>query len=1020
MRLLIVLALWALPIASQTLSTHAYGGSGSDAINGVAVDSSGNIYAVGTTTSFDLPLFNPSQAANSGTEIVYSPDAGLTWKPLLNLTTGPYFYAPVQLAVDPTNPAVVYAGSGYDVYKSIDGGRHFSAGVALPGLSLSAYVSSLAIDPTQPSLVYATALNGGTVFKSADGGVTWNQLSGLPTTGNYNSVVLDPFHPKSLWVWAGTIGYISTDGGNSWNDVPLQFQGETYGGVQFVFDAATPGTVYGPEQQNGQSFGIQKSTDGGKTWSMLSTPFSGEVVADPVRAGYLYALAGPLFYRSTDGGANWQSLAFPSGQYGGALAVDPSNPNIMVAGTYRSTDDGQAWSPTAVSRSITAAFAPSGKGLVYAAAPITSDIFIAKFAPDGKTLLFATYFGGMGNETASAIQIDGSGNVWVAGSTTSYDLPVSSGAVQTKLQGSLNGFLAKFTAEGQYLASTYLGGSAADSVKAIRIDRGGNVWMTGSTISPDFPITTPSCNCLPTLATYFVFLSEADPTLSKLLYSAYATTTGMEEPGGLSIDPSGNIVITGTTNATNFPVSPNVIHANVPSTATQNAFLIKFDSSGKTLFSTYLGGSVAATNQGQTFYDNAGVAVATDSSGIYLTGNTSTLDFPITPGAYQTQLHGGCTYPSSADATGLIGTIFFFPVDDVFITKLSPDATKLIYSTYLGGSCYDRPTDLLVTSTGAVYIAGETDSTDFPLAHPLEDGPAAEQYESFVAMLDATGSKLPFSTYLLAGSEPTLALGPDGVLHVGGSTGFLAQTQTNSGNPFYFEAPDTRGYLAAINVAAAPAALDLTEVLNAFSLLPGPVAPGEIVAVEVPGFHPAKAIDLGLNDKQPLPTTLGGVQVIFDGQPVPIVRVSAGIVVCIAPQDFGTQQTTNIQVDAQGVTSNALIAPVAPTALGLLSADGSGKGDANARNADGTLNSAQNPAVPGSTVTLYLTGAGTPPAPVAAVYEVAASVYALTGFVPGIYAFPLQVPSQSYDPGPFSVFVESSTSQSQTLTIYIK
>jgi uncharacterized protein (TIGR03437 family) len=1018
-RFSIVLALCALPIASQTLSTHAYGGSGSDAINGVAVDFSGNIYTVGTTTSFDLPLLHPSQAANTGTQLVYSPDAGLTWKPLINLPPTSDFYAPIQLAVDPTNPAIVYAGYGYQVYKSTDGGRHFSAGVTLPGLSLSAYISSLAIDPTQPSLLYATSLDGGTVFKSTDGGATWVQLNGLPATGNYNSVVLDPFHPKSLWVWAGTIGYLSTDGGNTWNDVPLQFQGQTYGGVQFVFDAATPGTIYGPAQQNGQPLEVQKSTDGGKTWSMLSTPFSGEVVADPVRAGYLYAIAGPTFYRSTDGGANWQSFPFPSGQFAASPVVDPANPNIVVAGTYRSTDNGQTWSPTAVSRSIMAEFAPSGKGLVYAAAPITSDIFIAKFAPDGKTLLWATYFGGMGDEIASAIQIDGSGNVWASGSTTSFDLPVSSSSLQAQFKGTLNGFLAKFTADGQYLASTYLGGSAADSIKNLRIDSSGDVWMAGSTTSPDFPITTASCNCLANLATYFVFLSEVDSTASKLLYSAYATTTGMEEPGGLSIDPSGNIVITGTTNATNFPVSPNVIHAKPAATPTQNAFLIKFDNSGKTLFSTYLGGSIAAMNQGQSFIDNTGVAVATDSGGIYLTGNTSTLDFPITSGAFQTKLHGGCPYPSAADATGFIGTIFTYAVDDVFVTKLSPDGTKLIYSTYLGGSCYDRPTDLVVTPAGSVYVAGETDSTDFPLAHPLENGPAAEQYESFIAMLDATGSTLPFSTYLLAGSNPMLALGPDGLIHVGGSTGFLAQTQTNGGNPFFFEMPDTHSYLAAIDTTVMSAPLDLTAVLNAFSLLPGPVAPGEIVALKVPNFHPTQTVNLGFNDQQPLPITLAGVHVLFDGQPAPIIRVSSGFVVCIAPQSFGTQQTTSVQLDAQGVSSNALIATVAPTALGLLSADGSGQGDANARNADGTLNSAQNPAAPGSTVTLYVTGAGMPPAPVTVFDEFPVTLHAMPGFVPGIYAVDFQIPA-SFSTGPFNVALESGILLSQTLTIYIK
>ncbi len=102
---LLFVFLWVPAIHGQTLSDRIYGGSGSDSINGVAVDSSGNIWTVGATTSFDLPLLNPSQAANTGTQLVYSPDAGLTWKPLVNLPAAASpISGPLQIAVESHQP----------------------------------------------------------------------------------------------------------------------------------------------------------------------------------------------------------------------------------------------------------------------------------------------------------------------------------------------------------------------------------------------------------------------------------------------------------------------------------------------------------------------------------------------------------------------------------------------------------------------------------------------------------------------------------------------------------------------------------------------------------------------------------------------------------------------------------------------------------------------------------------------------------------------------------------------------
>ena len=1026
------------PLSAQTLVTHTYGGSGSDAANAITTDTAGNIYVAGTTTSFDLPLVNPAQSVNPGTQLIYSTNAGFTWKPLANL---PDAYTPYQvsqtmaIAVDPTNPEIFYLASNGVIFKTTDGGQHFSSTRLLP----AGYTDiTILIDPSNPSTLYAAVPTPGGVFKSTDGGVTWSgAVLGLPSA-YIGPMVIDPFHPQSLWLDVNGLGFVSTDGANSWSPAPLPASAN--GGVmQFVFDAVKPDTLYVIGQDNGGGppnlpLYFLKSTDGGKNWSPLGVPFQqlGLLVADPVRAGRLYLLSvASLFYRSTDGGVTWQSFPFPN-PYVSALAVDPGNPNIILAGSYRSNNGGETWSPTMPSRDIQMTFAPTGKDLVYASGPLTSDAFLAKFKPDGKTLEYATYFGGMGNETASSVQLDASGNIWIAGTTSSFDLPGSQHGAMPQLKGLTNIFVAKFSPQGQLLASTYLGGSQNDTVADLRLDVHGDPWIYGQTSSPDFPFTK---NAPPPAqpGTTTVFLAKINSSVSQLLYAV--PVSGVDRAGHMDIDLAGNILLTGSTYSSGFEATPGVVHGILPpSPISGQAFLIKLDQNGNTVFSTYLGGSIGADGSGIAVQfgnelENVGVAVATDQSGIYVTGNTSATDFPTTPGAYQTNLKGsGCSYPAFAEDTGLIGTIYSYLVDDVFVTKLSPDGKTMIFSTLLGGSCYDRPTDIVVTPSGAVFVTGETDSTDFPQVHPQQGAPAVQTYKSFISMLSPTGAALTYSSYLSAGSSPTLALGSGGVLDIAGDIGFGAQTITYNGFPNAPVNPLTKVVLAALDESPKPAALDLTSVLNAFSLLPGPIAAGEIVELTVPDFKPAQDINIGINERLPLGSTLGNTQVLFDGKPVPMIGISTGKIECIAPQDFGTNTSTTIQVNANRILSNALQEDVASTSLGLLSADGSGTGLANARNQDGKLNSASNPAKAGSSVTVFFTGAGSPPAAVATQYGVAVSVAPLRGFLPGIYSATFEIPSNANAlSSPLGVTLYASGgsilvpgSSSQSLMVYVK
>jgi photosystem II stability/assembly factor-like uncharacterized protein len=786
-------------LVNESASALTFGGSGNDSINAAAVDSAGNIYVTGTTTSFDFPLAHAFQGVNSGTQLIFSSDAGATWQPLRTLFADATY--PVSIATDPTNGLIVYVASRNSVCKSMDGGRQFDcATIAFP-FSYS-FITSLAIDAQQPLTVYASAESNGGVFKSVDGGQTWaNASQGLPPGGFIDTVTIDPFHTNVLYAWAGYWGFVSTDGAASWtlSSLPWPQNTSISGGVRFVFDPVTPGIIYGPWVVNDR-LAIQKSTDGGVTWTQFDSPLINCcVVPDPKVSGLLYAVglqsitesAPLLFWKSADGGATWTSSQCPAA-LSSVLAVDPANPQIMLAGAFRSADGGRTWSPSNVSRNVQSVFAASS-ALVYAIAPITSDAFVAKFRPDGKTLVFSTYFGGMGNDTGQGIALDPSGNIWITGSTSSYDLPVTSGAFESTLRGETDAFAAKFSNDGKLLAATYLGGSNYDTGLGIAVGPQGNPWLIGAWTSADFPFTTAAPATVPYPP--FGFLSELDPSGARLLYSTNVGAVFDKNGKGIAIDPSGNVTLTGTTSGA-FPITPGAFQVGGAGLSTPQAFVLKLDPSGSVIYSTYLGGStgVSGGSSGVYFFESnqAGVAVAVDNAGnAYLTGSTSDTDFPVTPGAYQTTLAAGCTYPAFSIATGFIGSFYYWYVDDVFVVKLSPDGKTALFSTLLGGSCYDRPTSIAVDAEGRIYVTGETDSEDFPLVANLEPAPTDSQFASFVSVLDPTGSALEFSTYLYAGSAPTVVAGPGRTIRVAGSTGTGAQSSAYEGACYTGPCPPT-------------------------------------------------------------------------------------------------------------------------------------------------------------------------------------------------------------------------------------
>ncbi len=325
------------------------------------------------------------------------------------------------------------------------------------------------------------------------------------------------------------------------------------------------------------------------------------------------------------------------------------------------------------------------------------DAFVAKLNPAGSALLYSTYLGGSGADDANSIAVDRFGNAYVTGETVSTDFPTAN-PLQATLGGDFDAFVAKLNPAGSALLySTYLGGSGADVATSIAVDRFGNAYVTGETDSPDFPTANPLQASL--AGDLDAFVAKLNPAGSALLYSTYLGGSGTDDANGIAVDRFGNAYVTGETFSTDFPTA-NPLQAIL--VGGLDAFVAKLNPAGSALlFSTYLGGSG----------DDEALSIAVGNVNVYVTGFTDSPDFP-TANAVQGSLGGGT---------------------DAFVTELNPAGSALLFSTYLGGSGGDEGFAIAVDNVN-VYVTGFTDSTDFPTANPLQ-ATVGGGFDAFVAKL---------------------------------------------------------------------------------------------------------------------------------------------------------------------------------------------------------------------------------------------------------------------------------------------
>jgi uncharacterized protein (TIGR03437 family) len=596
-----------------------------------------------------------------------------------------------------------------------------------------------------------------------------------------------------------------------------------------------------------------------------------------------------------------------------------------------------------------------------------------------------------GNTTSgvvSAIAVDAAGNAYLAGSTQNQAFPVTPGAPQTSFGGgtctdpTYNPFLPPIThpcddafvleldPRGNVVFGTYLGGSAFDQATGIAVDSSGNIYVAG-TAGHNFPTTPGGPFGDSTTAT--TFLVKINPATG-LVYSYLIP--GLDGKILVALDAQGNVYFAGHNSGFATTLAAHQGKGGIA--------VGKLNPAGtKLVYGAQFGGTNGAFGESV-----AGIAV--DSSGnAYITGATSTTDFPATAGAYQTIL------PDRLGAA--------------FVAKLNASGSALVYGTYLGAGDFDTAaSQIRVDAQGEAYVLGQSASTGFLSKlkpdgsglvfsmNPLftvssfdidsagnvflagQGGPGlpvtagATQSclggggsDIFVAEFSPQG-KLAAASYLGGSgydSSQAIAVNPDGTVTLAGNTSSLDFSVTMGPEPWI-------DYVVArlqIADASRPERPCMSLALqNGASFIEGPIAPGELVTLRGNHFGPDTAQPAAVDSTGRLPAALAGVRVFFDTTPAPLLYVQSQQINVQAPFELAGRKSTSIHVEYQGVSSQTAqiaVQDAAPDFFRLLPSQ-----QGVIFNSDGSLNSPSNPAPVGSAVWILGTGGGlfAPPIPTGA------------------------------------------------------
>jgi hypothetical protein len=373
------------------------------------------------------------------------------------------------------------------------------------------------------------------------------------------------------------------------------------------------------------------------------------------------------------------------------------------------------------------------------------DVFISKLDNTLSTLLASTFIGGRFYDSASSIIIEPSGNVLITGYTMSVNYPTTSGAYDNAHNdsGQNDVFISKLNSTlSTLLASTFVGGNAGDSAEALVVDPSGNIFITGTTWSSDFP-TTPGAYDPYYSAEGDAFVSKFNSTLSSLLASTFIGGVSTNYGYDIAIDQSGNILVTGETYAfptPDFPVTTGAYDTSPNGKG--DVFISKLNSTLNTLLASTLIGGVLNDNVRSMSIDQSGDVV--------IAGYSESGNYPTTPEAYDPSHNGGY---------------------DFYVSKLNSALNILQYSTYIGGTDADYAYSMAIDTAGDVFIVGSSNSAGYPTTPEAYD-------TTYTGGTDIIISKLSFVSYADNDGD-----------------GYLSNTDCDDNDPL--EHPDQTWYLDA-------------------------------------------------------------------------------------------------------------------------------------------------------------------------------------------------------------------------------